>query len=326
MSPRRLPSRPTGCVGPVSEEGTVVASIGMRRVSCAIAVCVVMATACGRSGSISSAPSEPPRPAVHLGQFEVDGQTRTYRVFAPPTIDGDAPAALLLALHDAFGTADSFREATQLDRAAASGNFVVVYPESLVGTWNAGFCCGRAVEEEVNDLGFLMRLLDEVGRMYTVDEGRVYAAGASNGAIMAYQLGCELADRVAGVASVGGAMVMDRCAPSEPVSVLAIHGTEDGHVPYAGGPTSGAPGLVPSQPALLDRWGELNGCAQKPQSETAGVVTTATWTGCAAGKSVRLVTVDGAGHSWFSAEFGGAAGAVDATDLVTEFFDLTAEQ
>ena len=55
-------------------------------------------------------------------------------MFAPPTIDGDAPAALLLALHEAFGTADSFGEATQLDRATASGNFVVVYPESLVGT------------------------------------------------------------------------------------------------------------------------------------------------------------------------------------------------
>ena len=294
--------------------------------SFAIAVCVVMATACGRSDSISSAPSEPPRPAVRLGQLDVDGQTRTYRVFAPPTIGEDAPAAVLLALHDAFGTADSFREATQLDRAAASGNFVVVYPESLVGTWNAGFCCGRATAQEVNDLGFLMRVLDEVGSTYTVDEGRVYAAGASNGAIMAYRLACEAADRIAGVASVGGAMVMDRCAPSEPVSVLAIHGTEDGHVPYAGGPTSGAPEPVPSQPALLDSWAELNECVEEPQSETEGVVTTATWTACAGGKSVRLVTVDGGGHSWFSSEFSGAAGAVDATDLITEFFDLTAEK
>lgn len=296
----------------------------MRGVSFSIAVCVVMVTACDRSGSISSAPSEPLRPAVQLGELEVDGRTRTYRVFAPPTIDAGAPAALLLALHDAFGTAESFREATQLDRAAASGDFVVVYPESLVGTWNAGFCCGRATEEDVNDIDFLTRLLDEVGRMYTIDEGRVYVAGASNGAIMAYRLGCELAERVAGVASVGGAMVMDRCAPRQPVSVLAIHGTEDGHVPYAGGSTSGAPASVPSQPAILDRWAELNDCAQEPRTEADGLVTTATWTACAAGTSVQLVTVEGGGHTWFSADFGGAAGAVDATELITDFFDLEA--
>ncbi|HWB72354.1 MAG TPA: hypothetical protein VG452_09045 [Egibacteraceae bacterium] len=41
-----------------------------------------------------------------------------------------------------------------------------------------------------------------------------------------------------------------------------------------------------------------------------------------AGKTVRLVTVHDGGHTWFSSEFGAGAGAVDATDLIVEFFDL----
>lgn len=255
-------------------------------------------------------------------EVEVDGNLRTYRVFAPPTIERSPSAGLVLALHDAFGGARSFPEVTQLDRAASAGNFVVVYPESLVGTWNAGSCCGRAVAEGVDDMAFLTAVLDEVMDTYPIDPGRVYAAGASNGAFMAYRMACEAPDRVTAIASVGGAMALEGCAPDQPVSVLAIHGTEDGHVPYEGGQTSGGPIPVPAQPQLLAWWAELNGCGEDADIEVDGPATTSSWGGCRAGRSVRLVTIEGGGHTWFSADFGGTAGAVDATEKITEFFDL----
>lgn len=288
-----------------------------------VVVCLVLLAACARSGPVDAPSSRASRPAVQFGELEVDGHRRTYRVFAPRTIEQDAPAALLLALHDAFGSAESFRQTTQFDDAATAGNFVVVYPESHAGTWNGGFCCGRAAQEDVDDVGFLTRVLDEVLTNYPIDPARVFAAGASNGAIMAYRLGCDLASRVTGVASVGGAMVMDDCAPRQPVSVLALHGTEDGHVPYQGGLTSGGPVPVPSQPDLLARWAELSGCAETAGVETHGVVRTSTWERCRAGRSVRLLTIEGGGHTWFSPEFGGPAGAVDATAEISDFFDLT---
>lgn len=290
------------------------------------AVCLVAsaAAACTNSERVESGPPAPLRPAVRFGEVDVDGQIRRYRVFAPPSIEEEAPAPLVLALHDAFGSAEKFQEITQLDQAAVAGNFVVVYPEALGITWNGGFCCGtaRASEENVDDLGFLTRLLDELGATYPIDSDRVYAVGASNGAIMAYRLACELADRIAGVASVGGAMVMDGCAPERPVSILAIHGTDDGQVPYEGGPTSGAPDPVRSQPELIDAWAELNGCADVPQAETVELVDTSSWTDCPGGVSVSLLTVRGGGHTWFSEEFDRAAGAVDATQVITDFFGL----
>ncbi len=201
---------------------------------------------------------------------------------------------------------------------------MVVYPESLEETWNGGFCCGtaRTAANDVDDLGFLTRVLDEVGSAHPIDVTRVYAVEASNGAIMAYRLGCERAERLAGVASVGGAMVMDGCAPQRPVSVLAIHGTEDGHVPYGGGPTSGAPDLVPSQPEVLAAWAQRNDCEATPDWATDGLVDTATWDGCDEGASVRLLTVHGGGHTWFAEEFDGPAGAVDATQVITRYFAL----
>jgi len=294
----------------------------VRAAALTVAVCLAALAACGRSGPVDSPEPAPPRAGVQLRELEVDGQLRKYRVFAPPTIEENVPAALVLALHDAFGSSESFREATQFDSAASEGNFVVVYPESLAGTWNGGFCCGLAVKEDVNDVGFLTRVLDEVTSSYAIDPARVYAVGASNGAIMAYRLGCELAHRIAGVASVGGAMVMDGCAPRQPVSILAIHGTQDGHVPYEGGPTSGAPDPVPSQPKMIERWAHLNGCAGSPATRIDGMVTTSTWQDCRAGRSVRLLTIEGGGHTWFSREFGATAGAIDATQVITEFFAL----
>jgi len=40
-----------------------------------------------------------------------------------------------------------------------------------------------------------------------------------------YRLACERANRIAGVGSVAGAMILDDCQPSQPVSVIEIYGT-----------------------------------------------------------------------------------------------------
>ena len=287
----------------------------------ALALCLAVLASCGRSEPGDSASPTTPRPAVSHGALEVDAQARTYRVFAPPTIETGTPTALVMALHDSFGTAERFRDVTQFDAAAVAGNFVVVYPESLGDSWNAGFCCGRPAREGTDDVGFLVRLLDELERTYPIDPTRVYAVGASAGAMMAYRLGCDRADRVVGVASVGGTMVVDDCHPEQPVSILAIHGTEDGEVPYDGGPTSGSPIAASSQPELINAWAELNGCSESSESQADGPVTA--WRDCREGTSVRLITVRGGGHTWFSSDFDGPAGAVDATRAITEFFELT---
>lgn len=283
---------------------------------------MVALAACTGTVPDGPAPPAPLRPAVQFGEIDVDGQRRTYRVFAPPTVEPRSPVPLVVALHDSFANAEAFREVTQFDRAARAGNFVVVYPESLGDSWNAGFCCGIPAEQGVDDLGFLTGLLEEVTSDYPVDPTRIYAVGASAGAMMAYKLGCEMAGRVAGVAAVGGAMVMDDCRPGRPVPILALHGTEDAQVPYEGGHTGGSPTPAPSQGALMQAWAERNGCAEDPSKETDGPVTTMAWEDCQGGGWVRLVTVQGAGHTWFASEFGGVAAAVDATQVITEHFDL----
>lgn len=296
----------------------------------AIAGVAVLAAACGNGGEESAeqttAPEETPEQnapeQATTEQLTVDGKTRTYRLLVPDTAPDAAP--LVVMLHDAGGTPDSIAEATQFNRAAREHGFAVAYPSSVSGTWNAGFCCGGAPAEGVDDMAFLDTLLETLGGKEGIDGERVYLAGVSNGAIMGYRYACEGEEPVAGVASVAGAMAFEECDPAAPVSVLEIHGTADEVVPVDGGELADftqASRPVPSAQETAERWAELNECGE-PTVDTADPVTTTTWSGCREEAAVRLIVIEGAGHTWYAPGFGEANGAVDATATVVDFFDL----
>jgi polyhydroxybutyrate depolymerase len=135
---------------------------------------------------------------------------------------------------------------------------------------------------------------------------------------MAYRLACERAEQVTAVAVLAGADQLDEraCTPSEPVSVLHLHGTDDQVVAYDGGafvaifaedqinrsrPSRAYPGAVDT----VARWASRNGCDAAPGDGTAldldtgldGAETTATaHGGCAEGVDVQLDTIAGGGH------------------------------
>ena len=127
---------------------------------------------------------------------------------------------------------------------------------------------------------------------------------------MAYRMACQSADLVAAIASLAGGTFLDpgRCAPSEPVSILQIHGTADGIVPYAGGAVTTAnpafpfPWNTPAFPGALrdvQFWAGYNGASgpmtdPEPSldltTDVAGVDTVITrYTNSPAGGAVELV-------------------------------------
>jgi len=97
---------------------------------------------------------------------------------------------------------------------------------------------------------------------------------------MAHHLGCDLSSRFAAIASMEGALWGRSCRPTQPVSVLQIHGTADTVVPY--------PGMVRE---LLD------GCKGPPLREVAGIVVKDTYTNCQAGATLALYSVQGLDHN-----------------------------
>lgn len=300
----------------------------------------VLGAACSSDDEGTAAQPSPTSPAPDAApaaplsddrEVAVQGEERSYRVVTPPgdTGDGgDTELPVIVAIHDAGNTIDGMAQVTQLQRAAVQHDFAVVFPaaaEEAERTWNAGFCCGAGPSVGLDDMAFLDAVVDEVADDEQVDADRIYLAGVSNGAVMAYQYACERAERVAGVGSVAGTMDPESCQPAEPVSVLEIHGTNDDVVPFDGGEMPDfVQATLPaiSAEALVGHWAEANSCSEEPTTSADDPVTRTTWEQCEADATVELIAIEGAGHTWYASEFGPVDGAVDATDEILRFFGL----
>lgn len=282
---------------------------------------LVLAGCGGESGSPGA--TDDGEPAVAWRSLSVDGVARRYRLYTPPLVDDAGPMPLVLALHGSENSVESFVDASELDEAASANAFIVAYPEGQRLLWNGGLCCTSGRGNPAEDVRFLAQVVDDVASARRVDRSRVYAVGVSGGGVMAYRLGCDRSDLLAGVAAVSGAMAVDDCKPSGAVSVLTIHGTADGIVPYEGGRIRGG-AIAPAPPAtaVAERWASLNRCSGSPARQVEGVVTTTTWTGCADDARVRLITLEGGSHNWFSKVYGLPNGAVDATQAIADYFQL----
>jgi polyhydroxybutyrate depolymerase len=285
----------------------------------------------------AAAPAEPatgqptePTPEVATsgptpGSIEFHGVARTYSLYVPASLQPGVPVALVVALHGGGGNAANLERTVGVDAIAEREGFLVVYPDGsgrldeILLTWNAGNCCGYALDEQVDDVGFVRALVEQLSGMYAIDPKQVYATGMSNGGMMSYRLACEAADLFAAVAPVAGALNVADCEPAEPVSVLAIHGTGDQHVLFEGG----APIVKADVHERVDRsvhyamtfWAAFDGCSLEPQAEQGGTVIHESYSGCQPGLSVELLAVEGGGHAWPGAVKSTAQGDEPSPDL-----------
>ena len=284
-------------------------------VSLGLAACGGSVTTPAVSPSLSSAPSSSTAQSLTL---TIDGQTRTYLLFKPHPLDPTQRVPLVIAIHGYTVDAAWMETTTRFDEKAKQGGFVVVYPEGINNSWNAGSCCGDAQSNKVDDVLFVRQLISSLVANGGIDPKRVFVTGMSNGGMMAHRLACELSDRIAAIASVSGALVTDTCNPGRPISVLEMHGTGDAIVPYDGGFINRL-GQLPATMSFMTHWARLNGCAADPVVTQTGITKTSTWRGCSEGSIVVLDAISGASHSWFGPD-DALRGEPNATQVTWDFF------
>ncbi len=263
-----------------------------------------------------------------------EGRVRNYELHVPATLNG-APAPLLIQLHGGGGNGQRINGLTRFAELGDRQGFVTVAPSGVDKGWNDGRSdlATTAVDEQVDDVGFIAAVIDQVASVFPIDRTRVYAVGISNGAMMTGRLACELSDRLAGVAMVAGTAAADAaswCHPSRPVPMLQIHGTEDPIVPYRGGTVKALGtqrGKVLGVDALAELWRSLDGATSAPTSTTMGPdVTVRGWGGPTPQSDLVFYRVEGAGHTWpggmqYLPQFviGSTTNTFDATTTIWQF-------
>ncbi len=276
----------------------------------------------------------------HAITFRSGLDTRAYILHVPAKL---APTpALVLNFHGGGGNAPGQQKYSRMDSLADREGFVVAYPEGTgpfegkLQTWNAGGCCGSAVRDNVDDVGFVRRLLDDIARRQPYDATRVYATGLSNGAMMAYRLAAELSDRIAAIAAVAGAVAVEHYPTARAVPVMHIHSTDDPRAPFSGGlgppfPMTNTRVNHMSVDVALADWAKANGCGTPmEQRETkknaqGHTATLFAYPGCRA--EVLLWKLSGAGHVWPGGEpdyfpklLGPGTDVIDANVEMWRFF------
>jgi polyhydroxybutyrate depolymerase len=239
--------------------------------------------------------AEPCLQAPTAGDSEISlmsgGVERTALVHVPPAAAGER-LPLLVALHGAGGM--FFEPYSGFSVLADAEGFIALYPDPLEEADGRTFWNIDQAPYGPDDVQFISELLDYVESDLCVDTTRVYAAGVSNGGGMAALLACRLSSRFAAFASIaGGYSTLPPCQATNPVSVVEVHGTADGVVPYDGSPPDRAGAVRP----WLAAWRERDGCHGAPAvSRIAPRVERYEWTGCAEGAAVEHIEIFGGAH------------------------------
>jgi polyhydroxybutyrate depolymerase len=271
------------------------------------------------TGCLASLPAIPEPPS---GTYRVSTGTtynlssRSFLVHIPPDYHSNSPLPLVVVIHGAFSTGSQTETETGFSALADSERFLVAYPEGigifgLFQHWNAGHCCGKAAEDQIDDVGFIAEVISTVRRKLTVDSTRIYLAGMSNGGMLTYRFAAERPGDLAAAAVVSGtigssieneARSWQIQQPEKALPIIALHGRADDTVPADGGIAprkQGNRSYLPVSDAIYF-WRTTDGCGDSPTVTTSNNLSVMhlTWDNCRNGSSVEYFLLAEWGHQW----------------------------
>ena len=268
--------------------------------------------------------------------LDVNGQTRSYRLYVPSGYRAGLSLPLVLALHQFSDTAKGMAWLTGFNPLADQEGFFVAYPQGTSRRWRL---------EAKEDVDFLLALIDHLCTEYAIDEKRIYATGASAGGMMVQALAART-DRLAAIAPVMGTVpqgLLEGPRPPGRLPVLLMHGTQDPILAFGEATETveaGPHGVLMSAPANAAWWAQHNGCegeaeyvALPDKHPDDGTTVKRITYPCDKDREVILYRIEGGGHTWPGHEnwyprfiVGPTSEEIDATATIWYFFKRHARQ
>jgi len=186
---------------------------------------------------------------------------RGYKIMKPDNLDSEKNYPLIISLHGFTSNGAGQEGFFPLRELAEKHGFFYCYPSGLDRSWNATeACCDWRNRND--DSTYLRELILWAQKTLNIDKKRVYLTGLSNGGFMSYRMATDHADLITAIAPFAGVGYKKWPKnPSESVSVLHIHGTNDRTIKWDGG------GILarkyPSVEENFEMWRKFNQCGKK---------------------------------------------------------------
>ncbi|MBU6453586.1 MAG: alpha/beta fold hydrolase [Cyanobacteria bacterium REEB67] len=275
----------------------------------------------------------PSTPITHGGDYrevmKVDGNDRAFNMHVPASYQKGHQMPAVVMLHGITENADSFAADTQMNAKADKEGFIAIYPEGnpLLKSqshlaWNVPNWDIFHPSRHANDVQFVGKVIDQATKELSIDPNRTYVAGFSNGGMLAQEVAAQNSDKVAAVAIVSAALSGKDKEPTNPVSVIDIHGTADTVVPYQNWDNSFR--LVDMQPVAYTGtfWKKADNIEGPSITSERNGITVQDAINSKTGVEVKQIGIEGGTHTWPGAAHndGAADKSLEATDEIWDFF------
>lgn len=266
-------------------------------------------------------------------QMTWDGQSRRYLCITPSNMPTVHSMPVLVYLHGLHDSIDRYSSTPFIQQFANHYGWMVVVPEALpyvasmggfsfdMGrTWNAHMTINvmgfpLEIQNEVDDPGFLLAMMDSVRNAFNVDNDSVFLTGMSMGGFMTHRMAIEHGDCFAAFAAVSGLITLPYAdtPPVCPVRMMHIHGTDDAIVTDQGYfnviPALGNLQVGLSAEETVEYWVNHNNCDATPTVDSLPDRTDDglrfvrhTYANSDNKHEVQFLQVIGGDHAWYSDE------------------------
>ena len=228
-----------------------------------------------------------------LFEQQIDGNmlSRPVIIETSSDIDNLKSYPIVIALHGRGGSNTNWVQS--LSHFTNSGEFIGVYPQGHLNSWNLG-----QEPSNANDPAFISIIIDTLLSYSNVDESKIFAIGSSNGSGMVNVLG-GVNKRLKAIAPIGSQLTerTEIKTNAIPLSVFQVNGGQDLTIPIEGGIKLGHPFLSVSESAK--KWATNFNCNQNIAIEETEQTILHTYSDCDNSVVVKYLVVKGAGHNIF---------------------------